>query len=88
MEEATERFQEITEAHSTLSDATERAWYVSFDCVCLQVHLYICSLCAQVRQSIVTLPIIMPTHPSLSLLCISGTIITAIQSCEEVQVRV
>ena len=27
LEEATERFQEITEAHSTLSDPTERAWY-------------------------------------------------------------
>ncbi len=27
LEEATERFQEIQEAHSTLSDPTERAWY-------------------------------------------------------------
>ena len=27
MEEATERFKEISEAHSTLSDANERAWY-------------------------------------------------------------
>ena len=29
MEEATERFKEITEAHSTLSDSNERAWYDS-----------------------------------------------------------
>ena len=28
MEEATERFKEITEAHSTLSDKNERAWCV------------------------------------------------------------
>lgn len=29
MEEATERFKEITEAHSTLSDRNERAWCVA-----------------------------------------------------------
>ena len=29
LEEATERFQEITEAYTTLSDPTERAWYDS-----------------------------------------------------------
>jgi DnaJ-class molecular chaperone len=46
MEEATERFKEITEAHSTLSDANERAWYSIFQrfrtlfiCLCLYLYL-------------------------------------------------
>jgi DnaJ family protein A protein 5 len=29
MEEATEKFKEITEAHTTLSDPNERSWYDS-----------------------------------------------------------